>query len=257
MKPKTKFPPIITAGLAKQIAASIRETILGGTMKVDQRLPTEDELAIQFGVSRPTIREALKRLAAENLIQSRRGPQGGSLIKRPSPDEVSSSLSNVLRLLTGLGEFGPEDIFEARCEFEATCCRIIAKHRKTRHLSKMRAELVEQRRPSLTDEEFCASDVRFHRALVEATENPIFQYLLYAISDALQPITNLVVFRFRDRKIIYKQHQQLIDALEALDADGAEVVLQQQTRYLIESYGKAADWKRQQAKESSRLRSRG
>ena len=56
-----------------QIAESIRALILGGKLVVDQRLPGEQELAARFGVSRPTVREALKRLAAQNLIRTRRG----------------------------------------------------------------------------------------------------------------------------------------------------------------------------------------
>ena len=88
----SEFPVIVTAGLAKQIAESLREHILSGRIKVDERLPTEEELARQFGVSRPTIREALKRLAAENLIQSRRGPRGGSTVRHPRPEEISADL---------------------------------------------------------------------------------------------------------------------------------------------------------------------
>jgi DNA-binding FadR family transcriptional regulator len=245
-----EFRSIITASLTKQIASSVRDAILRGDIKVDQRLPTEEELARQFGVSRPTIREALKRLAAENLIHSLRGPQGGSLVKRPSPDEVSETLANVLRLLASFGEFTHEDILEARCEFESMCCRIIAGRKGAGRLANMRAELATQRDPSLTDEEFCASDVRFHKALIEATQNAVFQYFLFAISDSLQPITNLVIFRFRKRKIICDQHQALIDALADCDADAAVVVLQKQARYLIESYRKAQNWDKRRNEES-------
>jgi GntR family transcriptional repressor for pyruvate dehydrogenase complex len=245
-----KFPAIVTAGLAKQIAESLREQILSGQIKVAERLPTEEELARRFGVSRPTIREALKRLAAENLIHSRRGPRGGSMVKHPRPEEASSSLSNALRLLAGLGEFDQSHIFEARCEMESTCCRLAAKRRNKDYLAKMRAELATQRDPSLTDEEFCASDVRFHRAMVEATDNPILQFMLCAVSDALQPVTNLVVFRFRDRKVICLQHQRLIEALEISDAGKAVAVLQKQARYLAGSYRKARAWR--QSRESRR-----
>jgi len=69
-----KFEPLVTESLAKQIAENIREAIMTGSLKVDERLPTEEELAARFEVSRPTIREALKRLAAQHLIRSRRGP---------------------------------------------------------------------------------------------------------------------------------------------------------------------------------------
>ncbi len=71
---KLKYEPLITASLAKQIAEMIRQSITDGTLKADDQLPTEDALAKQFQVSRPTIREALKRLAAQSLIRSRRGP---------------------------------------------------------------------------------------------------------------------------------------------------------------------------------------
>ena len=59
--------------MARQIAKSIRDAILEGRLKVDERLPTEEELAQKFGVSRPTIREALKRLLSESWrIEGRR-----------------------------------------------------------------------------------------------------------------------------------------------------------------------------------------
>ena len=78
------YQNINTEGVAKQIATNIREAIVNGALKVDQKLPTEEELAERFGVSRPTIREALKRLAAQNLIHTRRGPAGGSLSRSPA-----------------------------------------------------------------------------------------------------------------------------------------------------------------------------
>jgi len=72
------FQPLVAESLAKQIAENIRNSILDGSLKVDDQLPTEEVLAEKFNVSRPTIREALKRLAAQNLIRSRRGPTGVS-----------------------------------------------------------------------------------------------------------------------------------------------------------------------------------
>ena len=64
-----QYQPIVTKSVSKQIAEQIRESIVDGRLQADDRLPTEAELARQFGVSRPTVREALKRLAAQNLIR--------------------------------------------------------------------------------------------------------------------------------------------------------------------------------------------
>ncbi|GAB5469382.1 MAG: hypothetical protein Kilf2KO_24120 [Rhodospirillales bacterium] len=68
--------------LAKQISDRIRRSIMNGSLKADDRLPTEQEFATRFQVSRPTIREALKRLAAQTLVRSRRGPNGDAFFTR-------------------------------------------------------------------------------------------------------------------------------------------------------------------------------
>jgi len=241
----SEYPTIVTASLAKQITESLRQMILDGQIKINERLPTEDELAARFGVSRPTIREALKRLAAENLIQSRRGPSGGNFVKLPSPQDVSGSLANAMRLLAGLGEFTHKDIVGARLELESMCCRLATKWRRAGHLDAMRRELKQQRDPSLTDVEFCASDVRFHQALVEATQNSVLRFMLIAIDDALQPITNLLVFRFRERSVIADQHERILTALENRDAEAAIAGLRDQAAYLTKVYAAARRWKRE------------
>jgi GntR family transcriptional repressor for pyruvate dehydrogenase complex len=61
---KLDFEPVSATSLSKQIADQIRQAIMEGSLKANDRLPTEGELSDRFGVSRPTIREALKRLAA-------------------------------------------------------------------------------------------------------------------------------------------------------------------------------------------------
>ncbi|MGC8537156.1 MAG: winged helix-turn-helix domain-containing protein, partial [Rhizomicrobium sp.] len=61
------YRPIVTTSMATQIADVIQQAILDGTLRINERLASEEELAAQFGVSRPTVREALKRLAARHL----------------------------------------------------------------------------------------------------------------------------------------------------------------------------------------------
>ena len=71
---KLNYEPVVNVSLAKQISERILESITDGKLKADDQLPTEEVLTSQFQVSRPMIREALKRLAAQSLIRSRRGP---------------------------------------------------------------------------------------------------------------------------------------------------------------------------------------
>ena len=92
---------IVKSSISKQIAEQLREAIVSGQLEIGDRLPTEDELAQRYGVSRPSVREALKRLAAQNLVRARRGPTGGNFVVRPSFDELAESLSGAATLLIG------------------------------------------------------------------------------------------------------------------------------------------------------------
>src|ERR1700716_18142 len=96
------YQGLVTQGLARQISEKIRDAIMEGRIQVHERLPTEEELAAKFNVSRPTIREALKRLAAQNLIRSRRGPTGGTFVNQPSREEARLMVANAARLLVSM-----------------------------------------------------------------------------------------------------------------------------------------------------------
>ena len=238
------FQPLVAESLAKQIAENIRNAIMDGSLKVDEKLPTEEILAKKFNVSRPTIREALKRLAAQNLIRSRRGPTGGTFVNCPSQEDLRSSLTESAMLMVSMGEFSLSEIAEARRELELTCCRIAALRRGDEHLQAMAAEIKKQKNPETTDVDFCASDVRFHRAVVDATQNPVLQFVMFAVIEALQPATNLVIFRFRERKKILAQHERIYKSIKDKDADEAEHAMAEQMNYLCEQYAQAQEWRR-------------
>ncbi len=238
------FQPLVAESLAKQIAENIRNAIMDGSLKVDEKLPTEEVLAKKFNVSRPTIREALKRLAAQNLIRSRRGPTGGTFVNRPSQEDLNSILTESAMLMVSMGEFSLSEIAEARRELEQACCRLAAERREEEHLLALAAEIEKQKNPKTTDVDFCASDVRFHRALVDATRNPVLQFVMYAVIEALQPATNLVIFRFRERGKIISQHEQIYAAIKARNADIAEQAMAEQMLYLCEQYAQAQQWRR-------------
>jgi GntR family transcriptional regulator, transcriptional repressor for pyruvate dehydrogenase complex len=250
------YQGIVTHNLATQIATKIRDAILEGRLRVAERLPTEEELATRFGVSRPTIREALKRLAAQNLIRSQRGPAGGTFVTQPSAREARLAVANAASLLVSLGEFSLQDVAEARTELELVCCRLAATHRAKAHLAALAAEIERQRLKTLSDEEFCASDVRFHHAIVEAAGNPALEYAAASVLDSLQPAVNMVVFRFRDRTRVADQHERLYRALVDRDADGACEALTDYMLDLRKQYAQAQA-ARAKAKKPTRAPRRG
>jgi len=234
-----KYQNIVTTSIAKQIAETIREAILSGHLKVDERLPTEDELAKRYGVSRPTIREALKRLAAQNLIRSRRGPTGGNFVMRPDPEDMAQTLSGSAMLLMSMGAFDHDEIADARQELQGMCSRLAAQRRTQEHLDRMAEEIAIQQDPNISDEQFCASDVRFHRAIVDAADNAFIGFVMYGVVEAMTPVTNMVIVKVRNRQNIAERHIDLMQAIADQNAVRAVTVVSGLMDYLRDQYSEA------------------
>ncbi|MDX1744261.1 MAG: GntR family transcriptional regulator [Ruegeria sp.] len=230
-----KTNPQRPADLSAQIAQAIRDAIISGQLIVDERLPSEAELSDQFQVSRPTVREALKRLAAQSLIRTQRGASGGAFVNRLSFEGAYSQQITTSTLLLSMNAVSFDTACEARFALERACAPLSAQRRSAGHLATMRTEIHRQSQPDLTDEAFCASDVAFHRALVDGAGNPVLSYQLAGAVEAMQPLMNMITFTARSREAIVGLHNQIADALEDGDAenvDTALVALENYTRQL-------------------------
>lgn len=216
-----EYDEIVRTGLPRQVADLIRTAILEGRLKVDERLPTEGELAQRFGISRPTVREALKVLAAQNLIRARRGPSGGTFVCRPDPEAAGHALTEAATLMVGVGTFSMDEIVAARIETEAVCCRMAAAHRSDEDLARLADEIALQRDETLSDEEFCASDVRFHRGLVTATANGPLRLMMSAVIESFVPVTNMLIYADQERRRTVDGHARVLAAISARDGDRA------------------------------------
>lgn len=204
--------------LAPQIARQIREAIIAGDLISDARLPAEAELADQYGVSRPTVREALKRLAAQNLIRTQRGATGGAFVNRLTYHEAYEQHITTSTLLISMNAVDFDTACEARFALERACAPLSADRAEPDHLAAMRAEITRQTQPGLSDEAFCASDVAFHRALVDGAGNPVLSYQLAGAVEAMQPLMNMITFTARSRGQIVNYHEAIVDGLNAKDA---------------------------------------
>ncbi|HKL55588.1 MAG: FadR/GntR family transcriptional regulator [Roseovarius sp.] len=228
-----KMDPANKAGLSAQIAEAIRDAIVSGRMIVDQRLPSEAELAEQFAVSRPTVREALKRLAAQSLIRTQRGAFGGAFVNRLSYAEAYGQHITTSTLLLSMNAVSFETACEARYALERACAPLACARRSESDLAAMRAEIRRQSQPELSDESFCASDVAFHRALVDAAANPVLSYQLAGAVEAMQPLMNMITFTARSRGTIESLHARLADAVAARDPAQADCALQELSAYTL------------------------
>jgi GntR family transcriptional repressor for pyruvate dehydrogenase complex len=229
-----KIDPDSPIDLSAQIAKAIRDAIIVGTLPVDERLPSEAELSEQFDVSRPTVREALKRLAAQSLIRTQRGATGGAFVNRLTFEDAYGQQITTSTLLLSMNAVSFQTACEARYALERACAPLSVQRRTADHLATMRAEEHRQAQPGLTDEAFCASDVAFHRALVDAAGNPVLSYQLAGAVEAMQPLMNMITFTARSREKIVAFHNQIADAVENGNGTAADEVLADLASYTME-----------------------
>src|ERR671917_1963396 len=96
------------------LADELRNEITSGRLQPGERLPPEPELCVRTGVSRSTVREALRLLASQHLIVTTRGVTGGSFVAHPDAEQLAEALSTGLTMLTNSAEVGLADLLELR-----------------------------------------------------------------------------------------------------------------------------------------------
>lgn len=165
-----------------QVAEQMREAILAGRLSDGEALPTERALCVQFGVSRASIREALRVLQAQGLLAGRtRTTPHRTTVSRSSNDSLSAALAQTVRLRN----VSLSDLVDLRCALETTTLERAAERRLPAPLAAAQAELAVMRQPDIGIEAFHLADVRFHLALVAASGNEALLAVMSAVRDSI------------------------------------------------------------------------
>jgi len=202
----------------EQVADQLRELILVGSLAPDQRLPSEAALATQFGVSRATIREALRVLATQSLIRTSKGAGGGSFVSQPSVDNVSDLLSANMSLLGQSEDVSLDDFLEAREYLEVPAARLAAQRRSEAHLDDMQATIPEQPLSMTTAEQF-THNRDFHSRLVASSGNPMLTIATRPIFSVLQTHLQRSSLGQEELLTINQEHAEILEAVKAGDAE--------------------------------------
>lgn len=196
------------------VAEQIVEAIKKGVLAVGSKLPSENELAEQMGVSRPTVREALSALAAVGLIESR--PGSGNFVRNPA----SSIAQEALLILES--ESSCLEIMEARGLLEPPVAGLAAQKRTAEQIMKMETVCTKLKRSAqLRDfDDYFDLDKTFHILLVEATQNEL-------LATALLPLINTMDQRlYREfTKDFYIKDLQGLSGLASLHKEILEAVV--------------------------------
>lgn len=212
------------------LADALRARILTGELKPGARLPIEPDLSALYGVSRSTVREALRVLASQNLISTSRGVSGGSFVAYPNPEQIAGYLEASLRLLTQSDNLTIGQLAEARQMLEVPAAGLAARRRSEEQLQNLKMALFERGQVSL--EQAIAASKSFHTALVRATGSPLVEVLtkpvFEVVYDHVQGWDAPPGFWPR----IAGDHERIFNAIAAQDPVSAEDAVRDHLRKL-------------------------
>lgn len=224
----------------EQVADQLRELIVTGELATGQRLPSEPALAADFGVSRATIREALRVLTAQSLIRTSKGAGGGSFATLPTVDSISSLVHANVNLLAETRRVTLEELLEARELVEVPAARLAALRRTSDDLERLQATVPDDTQRLDTTAEF-VFNAEFHTCLLEAGRNTLLALSAQPIFSVLQTHLARSSLGREFHRSIHAHHHRILEAVTAADPDGAANEMRDHLGYLRPWYEKA--WK--------------
>jgi DNA-binding FadR family transcriptional regulator len=218
----------------EQVYDQVRSMILAGDLLRGERLPTEVALAAQFGVSRGTIREALRLLVAENLILTVKGAGGGNFVMLPTVDHISQFVRRNIELLSQTDDVTLPEFLEARELIEVFAVRQAAVRRTDRDIEALRATLAMD--TELSSAEQYMQNKEFHGVLVDACGNALLQIAAQPIFSVLHTHLQRSGLPPDFSRSICLEHQTILEAIEAGDPDTAEQRMREHLGQLWQVY---------------------
>lgn len=210
---------------AELVASELRRRIVRGELNEGDALPPETVLMEQFGISRPTLREAFRVLEAESLITIRRGSRGGARIKLPS-EEVAAHYAGLLLQLRGatLG-----DVFRARLVVEPPAAAMMSNQKSKRALAAIRKALEEEAAAMADPIAFGHAAARFHEQVVELAGNHTLAIFAGMLADIIDRHTTKLLREAaaaptqpEQVRRAHRSHEKLVQLIEKGSAVQAE-----------------------------------
>ncbi len=202
-----------------QIIQQIRSAILKGELQPGNRLAAESELIRQFGVSKSTLREALRALECLGLVEIRKGVNGGAFVAEVDTQVTIESLTNFLHFRS----YSIHDITLIRRNLEPCAAQIAAKSMSDEDLKYLK-RLIEDSKDALSKgntKRLRTSEIQFHRTIANSTKNPILILILDFIESLLEDLKRILKPDTEFSKAVIESHELIYKALFNRDPEMA------------------------------------
>jgi GntR family transcriptional repressor for pyruvate dehydrogenase complex len=214
------FEAVRSEKAPQRIIGQIRTAILEGKLKPGDRLPPEQELTLHFGVSRQTLREALRALEYLGLLEIRAGLGGGAFVSPVDMGVAKAGLANFLHFQNmSIGHLS-----EIRKALEPLSARLAATRMSPMDWIRIRT-IQDQWRSALAGDRFdelVMLGISFHRSIAEATGNPVLILMLDFIENILTEVKRVLKPDMAFFQRVADQHDLILAAIEDKDPERAE-----------------------------------
>ena len=214
-----KFTPIKPKKVSTQIAEQIRGSILAGEFNPGEKLPPERELAEMFGVSRPSVREALNILTSSGLVETYQG--GGTLVRSLVENTAGMPLSELIRIDGDRAL----DVIEVRKGMESWTAWFAASRALPEDIRRIKV-VVDGMAKNLEELKHSEDlDAHFHMLVARATHNVVWSHMMQSIFEAMQEfqrdVWRAVYLTEEDQRLLYSHHLKVYEMIRDRNADGA------------------------------------
>jgi GntR family transcriptional regulator, transcriptional repressor for pyruvate dehydrogenase complex len=213
------FSPVSPVRAYERVVEQVEDAVLSGRLKPGSRLPSERDLMTQFGVSRSTVREALRVLQSNGMIQSRAGDPRGPEVLPASPLTLQKSMSRLARA----DQISLTELLQFRMLLEGSAYQLAARLRTDEQLAEMDAALAGM--DAAVDvgyTEFSTADVAFHDAVARATHNSLIVICSNVVRGVVVDLITDRLAHAADRRSLMRTYlRHHTDVLRAIrDSDG-------------------------------------
>lgn len=221
-------------GATEQVASEIQHYIQREGLGPGDFLGREDDLAAEFGVSRPTLREALKLLSSGNLIRANKGPGGGIFVALTADQGMSRSLSDAIAMMLETQAVSLGELLDARMLLEVPLAGLAAHHAGPDEVTQMREALRAEAAAAEADDlaALAEADATLHRLVAATAGNRMVQAFTDWVFEVLQPTLMEVIGKAIVHSAVVEQHEALVAAIDKGDAARAERAMREHLLYL-------------------------
>ena len=219
---------------SQQIAKELRRYVVQERLQPGDRLGTETELASEFGVSRPTLREALRLLASSHLLRATRGPGGGVFVAGTENDGIGQNLSESIAAMLEAETVPLHELVEARIHLEVPLAGLAAGNATDETVAEMEQAIADARGHHQASDEFRLADARFHRVIARTAGNELLLAFTSWTLDVLQPHLVAMVGDSIDGDLILRQHRSVLHAIRRHQSVAAQRAMRRHLEYVLD-----------------------